>query len=234
MPLMFEPSWWLWLTGAYLAGSIPFGLLIGRMHGVDVRRAGSGNVGATNVGRLLGRKWGVACFVLDLLKGAAPVAIYGWTHGAAAAVRSADPAGDWLAAAQWLGVAAATVVGHVFPIWLGFRGGKGVATGLGAVLGVWPLLTLPAAFAAVVWLAVVRLSAYVSVASIAAAASLPLFTLAGAWWFALPPRPTAVFVGVTAALALLVVWRHRENLSRIRAGREDKVGWASRRHERAT
>ena len=151
---------WAWHALGFASGSVPFAYLLGRLGGVDVREAGSGNPGASNLGRLLGRRWGVGCFVLDVLKGAVPVA-------AAAGLDARLGAGLGVpAAAAWVGVAAAAVLGHVFTPWLGFRGGKGVATGLGATLGLYPVVTGPAVLAFGVWYAVVKASGYVGLASV--------------------------------------------------------------------
>ncbi|MEC9372451.1 MAG: glycerol-3-phosphate acyltransferase, partial [Planctomycetota bacterium] len=171
-------DWMVWaalMVGAYFAGSIPFALLISKSRGVDIRKHGSGNVGATNVMRVLGKRAGITCFALDVLKGAAPVVIAGFATGViredAIAAREA-----WL----WLGVAAAAILGHVFPVWLKFRGGKGVATGLGALAAVWPWLTLPSAAALVVWIVCQRVTRNVGFSSSVAAVALPLVVGAAA------------------------------------------------------
>src|SRR5262245_54563182 len=122
---------------SYLVGAIPFGYLIARSRGVDIFHAGSGNIGATNVGRVLGRRFGILVFVLDFLKGAVPVALMSWWQGSR----------DGAAVAAGL----AAFVGHMFPIYLGFRGGKGVATGTGVVA---VLLPGPAVGAVLVWVTV--------------------------------------------------------------------------------
>jgi glycerol-3-phosphate acyltransferase PlsY len=239
----------LWLVGAYLVGSIPFGLLLGRLKGVDIRAHGSGNVGATNAGRVLGRKIGLLCFGLDVLKGLGPVLGFGlwtgamglirgdagqmtwvWTTGGPDDASMLDwqvPIITWLTV-LWLAIAAAAVVGHVFPVWLRFKGGKGVATSLGVLLGVFPYLSLPAVAGFVVWYATVKLSGYVGLASVVAAVALPVLTLISALAFGLETGPAAVFVAVTALLAVLVVYRHKGNLQRIRAGTEAKAGWATK------
>lgn len=210
---------WVWVILSYVAGSIPFGVIIGLAKGVDLRKVGSGNVGATNVGRVLGRKWGLLCFALDLLKGMVPVLAAGFALGYIHQ-RALPPDQAW----RWLSVAAAAVVGHVFPLWLGFKGGKGVATGLGALLGVWPILTLPALATFALWGLVLWIFRYVSLASIVAAAALPILTyIAGSL------RDTTVsamlpFLAVTSALSVLVILRHRANLARLIAGTENRIG----------
>lgn len=210
---------------AFLAGSIPFGFLIARAKGLDIRAHGSGNIGATNVGRVLGKKFGILCFVLDFIKGFAPTFATGLVLGTAQAPTSA-PLGD---IALWLAAMSAAMLGHIFTPWLGFKGGKGVATGFGAIMGVWPVLTLPALGAFAVWYAVLKLSRYMSVASCTAAASLPLWVALGgliaphagaakAAWAVWP------YFAVGSVLAALVVFMHRGNLARLRAGTEPKMG----------
>ncbi|MHC4908144.1 MAG: glycerol-3-phosphate 1-O-acyltransferase PlsY [Planctomycetota bacterium] len=241
--------WPLSILGAYLVGSIPFGLIIGLSRGVDIRTAGSGNVGATNVGRLLGRRLGITCFVLDALKGAIPVLVAGslagvlgrhpldagaWSTGLVdQAPDSASAADLWL----WLLVACAALLGHMFSPWLGFRGGKGVATGFGGMLAMWPVLTLPAAAALVVWLLVVAAFRYISLASVSAAISLPVTTLILAFARGAGDESTgtahalerwAPALTITTLLAVLVAVRHRSNIARLRAGTEPKIGAASK------
>jgi len=216
--------WAACIVGAYLVGSIPFGLIIGRTRGLDIREHGSRNIGATNVGRVLGRKLGAVCFVLDLLKGAGPVLV----AGVACEVIGRRPAGmepaeQWL----WMLVAVAAVVGHMASVFLYFRGGKGVATSFGAMLAMWNVLTLPALAALVVWFAVVRLSRIVSLASIIAAVSLPVWYVASV----IPNdgdvlaqlRHASPPLVLTVVLAALVVWRHRTNIGRLMRGEESKL-----------
>lgn len=188
----------LLLAGTYFVAAIPFGLLIGRLAGVDVRRVGSGNIGATNVLRATGRGAAAATLLLDGLKGAAPVVI-------ARLVPGAPPR---LAVA----CAVVAVLGHCYPVYLRFRGGKGVATAAGALLALspWAFALAVAAFAAVV--GTTRL---VSAASCAAAFAFP----AAAW--GLGEERAALGA---AGVALLIVWRHRENLRRIAAGTEPRLG----------
>ena len=130
----------------FLIGSIPFGFIIGRIKGIDVREHGSGNIGATNVGRVLGRRLGAICFALDLFKGLAPTLGAGLAAGVVGGYGIGSADAWW-----WLAVMVSPVLGHMYSPWIGFRGGKGVATGLGALLGVAPILTGPALGALAVW-----------------------------------------------------------------------------------
>lgn len=232
-------GWLIAAAAAFIVGSIPSGYLIGRWRGIDIREHGSRNVGATNVTRVLGRRLGLLCFTLDVVKGAAPVVIAGSAAGVlgkpllAQAWRAAGD-GDSVVSAitpaemgLWLLVAAAAIAGHMYSMFLGFKGGKGVATGLGAMLGMWPLLTLPAVGALGVWIMTVRISRYVSVASMTAACLLPLLTAVSAWATsgdAEGVKAAWPLVLVTGLLAPLVMWKHRANLRRLRQGTEPKVG----------
>ena len=210
---------WIVAAGvAFLIGSIPFGYLLARARGVDIRAHGSGNIGATNVGRVLGKKLGRVCLALDIAKGLAPTLAAGLYHGAAG--RFDLPADQ---AWAWLGVMACPVLGHMFCPWLGFRGGKGVATGLGSVAAVFPVLTVPAVGALVVWGLSVKLTRYIGLSSCIAAVSLPLFV--GAGMLAVSEfGHAAPWMIATAALALLVQIKHRGNLARTFAGTERRVG----------
>ncbi|MGE5608142.1 MAG: glycerol-3-phosphate 1-O-acyltransferase PlsY [Bacillota bacterium] len=200
---------------AYLLGSIPFGLIVGLAKGVDPRKAGSGNIGATNVGRLLGGRYFALVFTLDLLKSLVPML------GAAWILRGGNY--DRLTYVLWLLVGFAAIVGHMFPIYLGFKGGKGVATAAGVVLGLFPYYTLPAIGSIVLWLIVFAIWRYVSLASMLAAISLPVFFLSVALacrWDPMGQRlPLLVFLIVVAGL---VVFRHRSNIARLRAGTEHR------------
>lgn len=224
-------NWGLCIAGSYLLGSIPFGFLIGKAKGIDIREVGSKNVGATNVGRVIGRKFGMTCLFLDMGKGVIPVVVAGAISGLSSQdVVAMEPSQIWL----WLAVAFASVLGHMCSPFLGFKGGKGVATGFGSMLAMWPLLTLPALAAMIVWYCVLRMTRYVSVASMLAAASLPI-----AYFLRiLPPKAmeqplsqTADYVMhasapliVTAAMALLIAYKHRTNITRLRQGIEPKHG----------
>jgi glycerol-3-phosphate acyltransferase PlsY len=223
---MMTIVWIACIVGAYLVGSVPFGVLIGKARGIDIRTLGSKNIGATNVGRVLGKKLGLTCFALDLLKGAGPVLIAGLLAG------TLGHPPEELTAAQmwlWLAVAAASILGHMASLFLRFAGGKGVATSFGAMLAMWPLLTLPALAALVVWYAMLRIFRYVSLASIAAAISLPL-------WYLVSLVPSSgrqvvpsIVDGappliVTTLLAAFVVFRHRANIARLTRGEEPTIG----------
>ena len=216
-------GWFLFIAGAYLAGSVPFGLLLGRLKGVDLRAHGSKNIGATNAGRVLGKRWGLLCFALDVLKGALPTLAAGIWSGA---IRDAalSPERETL----WTAVALAAILGHVFPVWLGFRGGKGVATSLGALLALYPIVTLPVAAALAVWVICLKTTRYVGVSSVAAAAALPLLVLAVSQTPVWGERALFPVLVLTALLAALVIWRHRGNLSRTLRGEEPKVGSGAR------
>ncbi len=225
-----------WLV-AFLCGSIPFAVLIGKTQGVDIRTIGSGNPGATNLGRAVGKKWGLLCFLLDVGKGLVPVLAFGGVLLIADLRHDFNPnlASDFLPtttgigwALQWVGLAAAAVLGHVFSPWLSFKGGKGVATSLGAALGLFPFVTVPGVVCGLTWVTVAKTTGYVGLASICAALLLPVLTLFCTLGFGLGIGPVAVFVGFTTLLAALVIWRHRGNLARLRAGTEPKAKWTGK------
>ncbi len=200
---------------AYFVGSIPFGFIFANLKGIDIRTIGSGNIGATNLARALGKKWGYLCFVLDVLKGLLPSL-------AASLILPASPKTWQLFAA--LAVAVAAVLGHIFPIFLKFKGGKGVSTSLGAALGFWPYYTICAALAFLIWIIVVLISRYVSLASIIAAIIFPVFLsisifIVPAWKF---NELWPLFI-IAVALPLLVIIRHRSNIQRLLAGIENKI-----------
>jgi len=229
-------AWLVAMAGAYAVGSIPFGVIIGKAKGIDIRAHGSKNVGATNVARVLGKKLGLLCFALDLLKGAIPVLVAGAALGTLnVAVRDLSAMQQWC----WLGVAGAAVAGHMFSVFLGFRGGKGVATAFGAMLAMWPVLTFPALGAAVVWYAAVRLTHYVSVGSMLGAMSVPIGYLLAHPLNKVMDVPwsetqaaimhSAPGLIVTSLLAILVIWKHRSNIGRLRRGEEPKAGRTVRR-----
>ena len=185
------------LVVAYLLGSIPFAYIAGRLNGVDLRTVGSGNLGATNVFRTLGRTVGIAVMVLDIAKGAFAVLIAQWVVG-----------GPW-----WpIAAGALAILGHVFPVWTGFKGGKGVAVGAGALVGLVPAAS---GVLIILWLLIVVLTRYVSVASIICAlAAAPL-----AWAFGAPWSYVA-FIGLAG---LFVIIKHRENITRLLHGTENRI-----------
>ena len=203
----------LFPLASYVVGSIPTGVLIARSRGVDLRKVGSGNTGATNVGRVLGRKWGLLCFAIDTFKGALPVAIAGL-------LLSAGP-GDYVKQVAWLLVGFATIMGNMFSIFMGFRGGKGVATALGVLLGTFPYFTWAGLTALGVWLAVTYISRYVSVGSIVAVTVFAPLVIAFNWqhWTGIWPM-----VAFGATMATLIVIRHRANIGRLIKGTENKIG----------
>jgi glycerol-3-phosphate acyltransferase PlsY len=196
----------LWFV-SYLAGAIPFGYLVGRWKGVDLFAVGSGNIGATNVGRTLGRTYGILVFVLDFLKGALPPAAI----GGLARLLTDQP--GFPPSAMAVGAAASAFLGHLFPIFLRFRGGKGVATGAGTVA-----VLAPAGFAAAlaVWLLTILMSRLVSLASILAAV-----VLVGVHLAVQPFDAIAVYV---VAAALFVIVKHRSNVGRLLQGTENRIG----------
>ena len=204
------------IIGAYLLGSIPFGLLIAKAHGRDLRSIGSGNIGATNLSRALGRKWAVFCFCLDVAKSLVPMLI------AMAFIKKSEPTPALLF--LWLAVGCAAVLGHIFPVYIKFRGGKGVATSFGVALGLWPYYTICAVVAIIIWAFVVLLKRYISLASLIASVSFPV-TLILAIAVIPPWNFTNLWPLLTVAVVipLMVILRHRENIKRIIAGTESKV-----------
>jgi glycerol-3-phosphate acyltransferase PlsY len=206
------------IVAAYLLGSIPFGLLIARAHGIDLRKIGSGNIGATNVSRALGKKWAYVCFVLDALKGLVPMLL-------AAGFGLVEENASVGQLALWLGVGCAAILGHVFPVYLGFRGGKGVATSMGVVLGLWPYYTLSGLIVLGIWAIAMWIWRYVSLASLLAAVLFPviltvLICLIPEWRFG---NLWPLYIAATG-IPLLVIARHAENIKRLLEGSEPKVG----------
>lgn len=196
----------LWLIPiiAYALGSIPFGLIIVKLTGSgDVRKSGSGNIGAANVTRVAGAVPGLFTLVLDTAKGYFPVWLaVRWTHGSA----------------LWITLAAVCVVlGHMFPVWLKFHGGKGVATSLGAFI---PISGKAVLAAVVLWIIVVVFWRYVSLGSIAAAAAMPILVY---MLYAPGHAPASVLSLGTMLIALMVIWKHRENIQRILNGTENRL-----------
>ena len=192
-----------WLLSAYLIGGIPFGYLIGRMRGIDVRTVGSKNIGATNVFRTVGKKWGFLAFALDVAKGLVPTLL----------AKSFAPAA-WLP----LAVGVTCVVGHMLTPYMKFKGGKGVATAFGMLIGLVPALV---GVAFLVFVAAFALSNYISLGSCLAAAFLAVSV-----WFpwlgvkGVADLPQCILVTV---IALFVIWKHRSNIKRLASGTENKI-----------
>ena len=206
LPLAFG----LTLAASYLIGSIPFGYLVGQARGVDIFQHGSGNIGATNVGRVLGKPFGILVFVLDFAKGAFPAAGAGWLGSYFDLASPAD--------SLQVGAGLAAFLGHLYPIFLRFHGGKGVATGAGVVA---VLLPVPALGALLGWILIVSLTRYVSLASLAAVAVLCALRVVTV------PQPfsqgSAILTLFCFVAAGLVVWRHRANIQRLLNGNENRI-----------
>jgi glycerol-3-phosphate acyltransferase PlsY len=188
------------LTG-YLIGAIPFGYLAGKLRGIDIRDHGSGNIGATNVLRTLGKPTGISVLLLDVLKGLVPVLL---------AKHFSDGSPIHIATAF------ATIIGHNYTFWLRFKGGKGIATSAGALL---PLLLIPLGIAAVVWATLFFSTRYVSVASMGAALTIPIATavlqgMQGNW--------DTTMLTFTFILAVLAIWKHRGNIRKLCNGTENR------------
>ena len=199
-----EPLLWGVVAAAYLLGSIPFGLVFAKwVKGVDLRRIGSGNIGASNAGRALGRGWAIVVFFCDFAKGLGPVVAV----GAVAAERELVPMMQFL-------VGTAAVLGHCYSIDLRFDGGKAVATGCGAIVGVDPWVFV---IGGIVWLVTRRLTRYNGLSSILMSVSWPI----SAWYL---DRDAPEFVLGTALLAVLILVRHRSNIQRMLAGTEPRAG----------
>jgi len=208
---------------AYLLGAIPFGLIVGRLKGIDIRAHGSGNIGATNVWRVLGKKWGLFTFALDFGKGLAAVLLAEWMarHWQVTIALPHDHERvEVLDDLSTAGIAAAIacILGHNFPVWLRFKGGKGVATSLGVVGGLMPVACV---IVFVIWGVIVKITRYVSLGSLIAAVALPLsvIVLLFLGWM----RGWANFYFAVAA-ALMVIIRHRSNIQRLLNGTESRFG----------
>ena len=204
---------------AYLLGSIPFGLIVGLANGVDPRKAGSGNIGATNVGRLLGARFFLYVFLLDMFKAMIPTAIGSWI----VAHYGHDSTRPTLQVILHLLVGFSAIFGHMFSLFLGFKGGKGVACGAGVALGVYPFFTLPGLAALLLWGILFAITRYVSLASIVAAIFFPIAYLTIAltrhWHPFTSQLPLLIFSTLVGAM---VVYRHRSNIARLRAGTESR------------
>lgn len=207
---------------SYLLGSIPFGFIVARARGVDLRGVGSGNVGATNVGRALGKPFAVLVFLFDFLKGLIPALV-----GAHLLVDGGHLPADWSRDAVAVTLGMAAVLGHVFPVWLGFKGGKGVATSAGFCAGLsWQAVLV----GLLVWYVVLWICRYVSLSSIIAAAVFPVaFVLIEGPERAFGERQVVTILGLL--LVVVILFLHRSNIGRLMRGEELRVG-APRSEER--
>lgn len=203
---------WLLIPLGFLAGSIPFGLLLGKAKGIDIREHGSGNIGSTNVFRILGKKSGITCLILDLLKGLLPVLL-------AVQLVPDDTTGQTIEVLTALGA----ILGHNYSPWLGFKGGKGIATTGGALLALMPAAVV---ILILIFIIFTKTTKYVSIGSIATGIALPIITIFGSYYHGKIAdgswnKPLFIFSIVAGTLA---VWKHRTNIARLRAGTEHKIG----------
>ena len=209
---MTPHAWqWLWPVFFYLVGSVPTGYLLGRSRGLDIRQHGSGNIGATNVWRVMGRNFGLVAFLSDFLKGFLPlylVRIFSFPDG-----------GSWSVSLLLVLCGLAAIIGHNYTPWLGFKGGKGIATSAG-VLGA--LMPWVLAVALSLWIISTLLTRTVSIGSLLAAAVLApaaAFFYPGQW----------VYFGLATLAGGLAVWRHRSNIQRLIAGTESRIDFSSKK-----
>jgi len=200
-------TWLLIFVLSYLIGSVPWGYLFARLKGVDIRQHGSGNIGTANVLRVMGKKWGYLVFLCDFFKGFLSVKL-----------------GSLIAAYFLVNVglgsviaAVACVLGHDYPIWLGFKGGKGIATLAGTVLSLFPPLVFVSF--GVVWIAVFLISRYTSLASISAVVALPI-----AAHLIVAKTDLPLLLGFSVLMAALAIWLHRANIARLLNGTENRFG----------
>lgn len=224
---------WLCPLIAFLLGSIPFGLFIARLKGIDIRQHGSGNIGATNVLRVVGKKYGITCLLLDALKGLIPTLlaitlIRFEGQGTNFSFRFLLDQGHVFSAAdQWKAQSLQVlsglfaILGHNYSPWVGFKGGKGIATSAGVLIALAPAAVL---LLVLVWIIAFKLSHYVSVASIAAAAFLPPIVISGSWFHGKLAagtwnKPLFIF---SVVIAVLAIWKHRGNIQRLMNGTENR------------
>ncbi len=215
---------------AFLLGSIPFGLIIAKAKGINIREHGSGNIGATNVLRVIGKKYGISCLILDAIKGFIPVVIaislirFEGMNNPMTVTALMPYAQDFpMFTAQVFQVLTGlcAVLGHNYSPWVGFKGGKGIATSAGVFIALMPAAIV---ILVAVWLLVFLISRYVSLASIIAAAVLPLVTLWGSWFHGKIQNGTwnKPLFAFTVIIAVLAVWKHRGNIERLRNGTEHR------------
>lgn len=221
---------WFCPLFAFFLGSIPFGLIIAKAKGIDIRKHGSGNIGATNVLRVIGKKYGISCLFLDALKGFIPTVVaiscisFPEMHNPMSLAFLKPFSGEFpIQTAQLFQVITGlfAILGHNYSPWVGFKGGKGIATSAGVLIALMPAAIL---ILILVWAVVFFITKYVSLASIIAAAILPLVTLFGSWFHGKIQNGTwnkALFV-FTIIIAVLAIWKHRGNISRLRQGSENR------------
>jgi glycerol-3-phosphate acyltransferase PlsY len=203
---------------AYLLGSVPFGLIVGLWKGIDPRKAGSGNIGATNVGRLLGGRFFALVFALDCIKGLLPTLAASWVVSRQTVNQGST---TYL---LWLLVGFAAIAGHMFSLFLKFKGGKGVATSAGVMFGVFPDYTVAAAVVVVIFIVCVMATRIVSLSSMVGAGVFPLVYVGMA---TLRGKPVLgerwPLLAFAVLVAVMVIWKHRTNIKRLRAGTESKI-----------
>jgi len=209
---MTPNAWqWLWPVFFYLVGSMPTGYLLGQFRGIDIRQHGSGNIGATNVWRVMGRNWGLVAFASDFLKGFLPLYLV--------RTLSFPDAGSWAVSLLLVVCGLAAIIGHNYTPWLGFKGGKGIATSAGVLAALMPPVL---AVALSLWIVATLVTRTVSIGSILAAVSLaPLayFFYPGSW----------IYFGLACLAGLLAVWRHRSNIQRLLAGTESRIEFSTKK-----
>lgn len=221
---------WLCPLIAFLCGSIPFGLIFGKIKGIDIREHGSGNIGATNVWRVLGKSFGIPCFLLDVLKGLIPTVIGislihfpGIKNPMMLAALTDHAEMHPILTAQIFQVVTGlcAILGHNYSPWVRFKGGKGIATSAGVLIALMPAAVL---LLVVLWAVVFALSRYVSLASIVAAAALPFLTLWGSYYHGKIADGTwnKPLFAFSILIAVLAIYKHRSNIQRLRAGTENR------------
>jgi glycerol-3-phosphate acyltransferase PlsY len=206
-----QPWQWLWPVAFYLVGSVPTGYLLGKSQGLDIRQHGSGNIGATNVWRVMGRKWGSIAFAADFLKGFLPLYLV--------RVLSFPQGGTWLVDLLLVVCGLAAIIGHNYTPWLGFKGGKGIATSAGVLAALMPPVL---GLALSLWIVATLITRMVSVGSILAALSLAplaLYFYYGNW----------IYFGLACLAGVLAIWRHKSNIQRLMAGTESRFEFGSKK-----
>ncbi|MCF7668243.1 MAG: glycerol-3-phosphate 1-O-acyltransferase PlsY [Verrucomicrobia bacterium] len=200
----------LLFVSGYIIGSIPTGYIAGRLRGVDLRHAGSGNIGATNAFRVLGKTTGTIVLLIDMLKGLAAACLPPLLPALAGV--SISTTGWWISEYDMLIGGFAGILGHIYTFWLGFKGGKGIATTAGVFVALMPMSLI---IVLAIWGVILAVTRYVSLASIAAAVSLPLLV----WWFNGSPAK----ILVTTVISLVAIWKHKGNIKRLLQGNENRV-----------